>query len=176
MYYVIFVCKYRRKILEPISNALKNAIIEIEKDSDFEIVEIETDKDHIHLLIKSELKVSTLAIVRRLKQCTTISLWKIHKEYLKKYYWKEHTLWSDGYFVCSVGNASKEVIEEYIRNQGQVDAYIRLAEDQVVLRFDDKNYLSIKIGKIVRKTKTKERKRIYCIFTFNNTNHRQTDN
>jgi putative transposase len=107
MYHVIFVCRYRRKILEPISEALKNAIIEIEKYSDFKILEMETDKDHIHLLVKSEPKISTLAIIRKLKQCTTISLWKTHKDYLKKYYWKEHTLWSDGYFVCSVGNTSK---------------------------------------------------------------------
>src|SRR5665648_224604 len=101
MYHVIFVCKYRRKILEPISEALKNAIIEIQKYSDFEILEMGTDKDHIHLLVKSEPKISTLAIVRKLKQCTTISLWKTHKDYLKKYYWKEHTLWSDGYFAVS---------------------------------------------------------------------------
>lgn len=97
MYHVIFVCKYRRKILEPISEALKNAIIEIEKYSDFKILEMETDKDHIHLLVKSEPKISTLAIIRKLKQCTTISLWQRfsygkHKDYLKKYYWKEHTL------------------------------------------------------------------------------------
>lgn len=118
MYHVIFVCKYRRKILETISEELKQVMFDIAEESDFEILEMETDKDHIHLLVKSEPKISTLAIVRKLKQCTTISLWETHKDYLKKYYWKEHTLWSDGYFACSVGNASKEVIEEYIRNQG----------------------------------------------------------
>lgn len=37
-------------------------------ESDFEIIEMENDKDHINLLIKSEPKYSTLAIVRRLKQ------------------------------------------------------------------------------------------------------------
>ena len=41
-------------------------------ESDFEIIEMENDKDHINLLIKSEPKYSTLAIVRRLKQETTI--------------------------------------------------------------------------------------------------------
>lgn len=79
---------------------------------------METDKNHEHLLIKSEPKYSTLAIVRRLKQETTIRLWKTQKEYLSKHYWAEHTLWSDGYFVCSIGNISKETAAEYIRNQG----------------------------------------------------------
>jgi putative transposase len=53
MYHVIFVCKYRKKVLEPIDIELKQTIHDIEKESDFEILEMETDKDHIHFLIKS---------------------------------------------------------------------------------------------------------------------------
>lgn len=68
MYHIIFVCKYRRKVLEPISNELKQVIFDIADKSDFEIIEIETDKDHIHLLVKSEPKISVLMIVRRIKQ------------------------------------------------------------------------------------------------------------
>lgn len=37
---------------------------------------------------------------------------------LKKHYWKEHTLWSDGYFAASVGMVSQATIEQYIKNQG----------------------------------------------------------
>lgn len=118
MYHVIFVCKYRKTILEPISEELKQVIYDISKESDFEILEMETDKDHIHFLIKSEPKISVLAIVRRLKQESTIRLWKTQKEYLRKYYWRENTLWSDGYFASTIGNVSKEAAEYYIRNQG----------------------------------------------------------
>lgn len=118
MYHVIFVCKYRKKILEPIKEELKEVIHSIENDSDFEVLEMETDKDHIHLLIKSEPKISVLAIVRKIKQETTFQLWKNKKEYMQKWYFQEHTLWSDGYFVSSIGNVSKEAAENYIRNQG----------------------------------------------------------
>ena len=45
---------------------------------------MEIDKDHVHLSIDYEPKVSILQIVRRLKQETTYGLWKLHKEYLKK--------------------------------------------------------------------------------------------
>ena len=88
------------------------------EESDFEILEMETDKDHIHFLIKNEPKVSVLSIVRKLKQESTNRLWKTQKEYLEKYYWGENTLRSDGYFASTIGNVSKEAAEYYIRNQG----------------------------------------------------------
>ena len=53
MYHVIFVCKYRKQILNPISEELKQIIYDISKESDFKLLEMETDKDHIHFLIKS---------------------------------------------------------------------------------------------------------------------------
>ena len=118
MYHIIFVCKYRKTILEPISEELKQIISDISKESNFEILEMETDKDYIHFLIKSEPKVSVLSIVRKLKQESTNRLWKIQKEYMEKYYWGEKTLWSDGYFASTIGNVSKEAEEYYIRNQG----------------------------------------------------------
>lgn len=118
MYHVIFVCKYRKKLLEPIKEDLKQTIHDIEKESDFEVLEMETDKDHIHMLIKSEPKVSILAIVRKLKQETTFRLWKTKESYLKRFFWNNHTLWTDGYFASSIGNVSQETAEAYIRNQG----------------------------------------------------------
>lgn len=118
MYHVIFVCKYRKVILEPISEELKQVMIDISKESNFEIMEMENDKDHIHFLIKSEPKVSVLSIVRKLKQESTNRLWKTQKEYLEKYYWGENTLWSGSYFASTIGNVSKEAAEYYIRNQG----------------------------------------------------------
>lgn len=118
MYQIIFVCKYRKAILEPISEELKQIMISISKESNFEILEMETDKDHIHFLIKSEPKVSVLSIVRKLKQESTNRIWKTQKEYLEKYYWGEKTLSSDGYFAPTIGNVSKEAAEYYIRNQG----------------------------------------------------------
>jgi putative transposase len=68
--------------------------------------------------MKNEPKVSILAIIRKLKQTTTIKLWKTHKKYLKKYYYKEHTLWSEEYFTYSIGDVSKEAAENNIWNQG----------------------------------------------------------
>lgn len=118
LYHVIFVYKYRRKALLGIEEELKDLILNIATKSNFEIMEMETDKDHIHLLIKSEPKYSILSIIRRLKQKTTYRLWEQKELHLKQYFWREHTLWSDGYFCSTIGNISKETVIEYIRNQG----------------------------------------------------------
>jgi REP-associated tyrosine transposase len=84
----------------------------------FLVVALEVDQDHIHGLVKSEPRISPLAIVRRLKQESPIELWQRYEKELKKHFWKERTLWSEGYFCCTIGNASQETIRQYIESQG----------------------------------------------------------
>ena len=60
--------------------------------------------------------VSTIA--KQLKQYTTYQMWKQYENILSKYYWKQKILWSDGYFVCSIGQVSQSIIEKYIESQG----------------------------------------------------------
>ena len=76
------------------------------------------DKDHIHLLLNITLEYSIASIANRLKAVTTNRLWKRYGDYLKKQFWKENTFWSDGYFVCSIGEANPDTIRKYIENQG----------------------------------------------------------
>ena len=49
---------------------------------------------------------------------STKRIYEKHKVFLKQYYWKENTLWSDGYFVCTTGDACTETIKKYIEQQG----------------------------------------------------------
>ena len=75
-YHIIFVCKYRKKLLmsKQISDDIKQFSYEICQKHKVIIRYMETDK--------------------------------------------EHTFWTDGYFVCSVGNVSGEMPRKYIENQG----------------------------------------------------------
>lgn len=118
--HLIFVCKYRKKLLSDsrIDESLKKIFRNIESKSDFNIDVMETDKDHIHLLVSYPPRLSVSMIVRRLKQESTIKLWTIFPDYLSKHFWKERTFWSDGYFVSSIGEANPETIRMYIENQG----------------------------------------------------------
>ena len=79
---------------------------------------METDRDHIYILLQYNPDDSITRIARTLKQCSTYHAWKRHAPLLRHFYWKEHTLWSDGYFACTVGNASTEVVAQYIASQG----------------------------------------------------------
>lgn len=116
--HLIFVCKYRRNILdERLADYIKQKCLAISETANFEIETMETDKNHIHFMVSYPPNVSVSTIVRKVKQETTYHVWKDFQN-LHKVYWKEKTFWSDGYFVCSIGNANSETIRKYIENQG----------------------------------------------------------
>ena len=116
--HLIFVCKYRKKLLLKVGDDIKTEIEYISNRYGWQIIEQEIDQDHIHILIRYSPKWSILEIVRLFKQLTTYRIWQKHNEYLSRHFWKERTFWSDGYFSCSIGNVSKEIIQKYIQEQG----------------------------------------------------------
>ena len=79
---------------------------------------METDKDHIHYMIEIPPNISISKIVNLMKSYTTFHIWQKYAPILHKFYWKERTFWTDGYFACSIGNVSEEMLKEYIENQG----------------------------------------------------------
>lgn len=118
-YHLIMVCKYRKKLLvDPLKEDMKSILQAIAHRSDFEIELFESDIDHLHFLIRSIPRLSISSIVRRLKQESTLAIWKKHQRLLSNHFWKERTFWSDGYFVCSIGEASPQTIRQYILSQG----------------------------------------------------------
>ena len=117
-YHIIFVCKYRKKLLIKYGEDVKQIMYDISKRYDFDIKEMEVDKDHIHMMISSVPKISPLQIVRVLKQQSTIQMWRRYASELKKQYWKEHTFWTDGYFCSTIGEVSSKTLKHYIQNQG----------------------------------------------------------
>lgn len=119
-YHMIFVVKYRKKLLKgTLSDDMKTILTNISNRYDFEIDLMECgDEDHIHILVSSEPSVSPLQIVNRLKQMSTIEIWKLYPQFLRNHFWVERTFWSDGYFVSSIGNVSEKTIKEYIEKQG----------------------------------------------------------
>ena len=117
--HLIFVCKYRKSLLVGQLNTDMIATLQsIADKTDFEIEIMETDKDHVHFLIRYIPRLSISSMVRKLKQESTFAIWQKHKMILSKNLWAEKTFWSDGYFVCSIGEASPDTVAEYIRSQG----------------------------------------------------------
>ena len=119
MVHLIFVTKYRKPILYgQIKEDTKQHIFDVCAKHHWYICTMETDEDHIHILLQYNPSDSITKIVGVLKSYSTYHIWKAHNTILSQYFWKEQTLWSDGYFACSIGNVSKETIKKYIENQG----------------------------------------------------------
>ena len=119
MVHLIFVVKYRKSILYgQMREDVKQHIFDACVKHHWYICTMETDRDHIHILLQYNPSDSVTKIVGVLKSYSTYHIWRVHGPALSQYFWNEHTLWSDGYFACSIGNISKETIEKYIENQG----------------------------------------------------------
>jgi putative transposase len=81
-----------------------------------EIVEKNIQVDHIHLVAIIPPKYAISDVVGRIKQYTAESLRKKFV-FLKKAYWKEQVVWSEGYFVSSVGDINEKQIISYVKWQ-----------------------------------------------------------
>ena len=117
-YHFVLCTKYRHELLTgALSEDIKKILQEITDTEGYTIEIMETDKNHIHLLIEARPIFSPYNIIHKIKFVSTFRIWKKHSELLKKYYWKEKTFWSDGYFVETVGTVNLDKIKEYVRNQ-----------------------------------------------------------
>ena len=119
-YHLIFVCKYRKNLLseKTVRDDIKQLSFDICKKHAVLIRHMETDKDHIHYLVETNPTIALSNLVRTMKGYTTYHIWRRHGAFLKKHFWKERTFWTDGYFVCSIGNVSEETLKKYIETQG----------------------------------------------------------
>ena len=119
-YHLIFVCKYRKKLLvsQRIAYDVKVLSTEICEKHGVSIKYMEVDKDHIHYMIETRPNINLSDFVRTMKSYITYHIWKKYSAYLHKCFWKEKTFFTDGYFICSVGNVSEKTLKEYIENQG----------------------------------------------------------
>lgn len=120
-YHLVFVCKYRRQLLNAnnIATDVKKLSSDFANKHNVNIRYVETDKDHIHYMIETMPNINLANFVKGMKGYITYHMWQKYNAYLSKCFWNEHTLFSDGYFIASVGNVSEEILKDYIENQGK---------------------------------------------------------
>ena len=121
-YHLVLVTKYRRKIFNAgIQAYLSARLREIRQYyPELEFVEVQHDKDHLHLLVVIPPKMAVGKAVGIIKANTSKRL-KEKFPVLRKVYWGTDGIWSDGYFVSTVG-VDEAVIQRYIEHQGQEDS------------------------------------------------------
>ena len=115
---IVLVTKYRKLLQGSIADDVKQKILDIANTRGYEIIAMETDKDHIHFLLSYDATDRVCDIVKIVKQETTYYLWQKYNSVLSKQYWKKKIFWSDGYFACSIGEVSSATIQKYIESQG----------------------------------------------------------
>lgn len=117
--HIVLVTKYRKQLLKgSIADDVKQKIFDIANTRGYEIIAMETDKDHIHFLLSYDTTDRICDIVKTVKQETTYYLWQKYNSFLLKQYWKKKIFWPDGYFACSIGEVSSATIQKYIESQG----------------------------------------------------------
>lgn len=117
--HIVLVTKYRKTLLQyGLDDFVKRAIIYLAGQNNWTVIAMETDKDHIHILLEYDTTERVCDIISILKRQTTYYLWNQYGTYLSRQYWKKHIFWSDGYFACSIGEVTSATIEKYIAEQG----------------------------------------------------------
>ena len=121
-YHIVWITKYRRRILNPgITAYLSKLFPKILKSMPgCEIIEQNIQPEHIHMLMLIPPKYAVSEVVGEMKQHTAARLREKFK-YLGKVYWKEQVVWSPGYFVSTIG-IDEDKITEYVKWQGHQDS------------------------------------------------------
>ena len=116
-YHVVWCPKYRRKVLtDGIDLRLKELILETAAGINADIIEMEVMLDHVHLLLEVDPQYGINRAVRHIKG-TTSHILRTEFPRLKS---RLPTLWTNSYFVSSVGGAPLSAIKQYIENQKYV--------------------------------------------------------
>ena len=121
-YHVVWIPKYRRRVLNPgVRGYLSKVFPRILKEMPgVEILEINMQPDHIHVVVIIPPKYAVSAVMGRIKG-RSASMLREKFAWLAKVYWKENIVWSPGYFVSTVGVNEQQIIR-YVRWQGSQDS------------------------------------------------------
>jgi len=117
-YHLVFVVKYRRKVIDDtISSSLKEIFERISQNYNISLQEWNHDKDHIHVLFKAHPNTELSKFINSYKSASSRL---IKKEYpqIRKSLWKEY-FWSRSFCLLTTGGAPIDVIKRYIESQGE---------------------------------------------------------
>ena len=116
-YHVVWCPKYRRKVLvNGVDTRLKELIREVCEENRIEVIEMEIMPDHVHLLMEVDPQFGIHKAVKLIKGRTS----RILRQEFSWLRSRLPSLWTNSYFVSTVGGAPLAVIKQYIENQKNV--------------------------------------------------------
>lgn len=119
-YHIVFCIKYRKQVLNSIvEKRLKEVAYEVAEEKDFIIHKIEVGElDHVHVFVSAHPKVAPSYIVKMLKGIIGRKLLMEFPEITKKLW--NGQLWSNSFFLETVGSVSEDAIKQYIKKQSKI--------------------------------------------------------
>jgi putative transposase len=113
-YHVIWCPKYRRKVLvDGIADRLKEVLRECAIHHQVDILEMEIMSDHVHLLLEVDPQFGIHRAVKHLKGYSS----RILRDEFPQLKSRLPSLWTNSYFVSTIGGAPLEVLKQYIATQ-----------------------------------------------------------
>lgn len=115
-YHFVWIPKYRKRVL---INNVKDRIIQLINQcaevNSFEILELNIQTNHVHLLLSAKPRYSPAEIMRLIKGGSSK---RIREEFpeLEEFLWGD-SFWADGYFVSTHSNITEQIIRNYINSQ-----------------------------------------------------------
>ncbi len=117
-YHLVQCIKYRRKVLNfpEIIDELKIRTKRIAESYGCEILAIETDLDHVHILFKAKPQTELLKFINNWKSATSKSLRSRFKSKIKDKLWSDK-FWSDSYCLITTGQTTLDQVKKYVESQ-----------------------------------------------------------
>jgi len=113
-YHVIWCPKYRRSVLvNGVDVRLKEIIQSVATECKCELLELEVMPDHVHLLIEVDPQFGIHKLIKLMKGRSS----RLLREEFKWIKSRLPTLWTNSYFVSTIGGAPLEVVKQYIEQQ-----------------------------------------------------------
>ena len=116
-YHIVWCPKYRRKVLiEGVETRLKEILLDVATEFKSELIEMEVMPAHVHLLVECDPQFGIAKLIRYMKGRSS--------RYLRQEFpWLKSrlpTLWTNSYFISTVGGVPISVVKQYIENQKNV--------------------------------------------------------
>ena len=116
-YHVVWCPRYRRRVLgNGIAVRLKEIITQTVRELQGDLIELEVMPDHVHLLVEVDPQFGIHRLVKQLKGRSS----RLLRQEFPTLKSRMPTLWTNSYFVSTVGGAPLEIIKQYIENQKHV--------------------------------------------------------
>lgn len=116
-YHVVWCPKYRRKVLvDGVAEQLATIMHEVCQEHQAEVLSLDVQPDHVHVLVEVDPQFGIHRLVRLMKGRSS----RLLRQAFPKLKTRMPTLWTNSYFVSTVGGAPLSVIKQYIENQKHV--------------------------------------------------------